>query len=77
MEKAKEELKKKQKEEEKLPKEAIPGENVEGEPIFVTEAEAEAMAEELGLKGKDKEVYVKEHYRSKPRKKEKPAWELV
>lgn len=82
MEKAKEELRKKQKkepeEEEKLPKEKVPGEKVEGEPIFVTEAEAEAMAESLGLKGKEKEVYVREHYRSKPKKKDEyPEWAII
>jgi len=71
LEKAKQEVKKKQKkeEEEKLPKLPLV-EPTEGEPIFVTEAQAEAMAEALGLKGKDKEVYVREHYRSKPKKKE-------
>jgi|YelNatPaOPRAMG01_1025707.scaffolds.fasta_scaffold233278_1 NADH:ubiquinone oxidoreductase subunit E len=71
LQKAKEEIKKKkaEEEEEKLAKIPIPGEKVEGEQIFVTEAEAEAMAEALGLKGKDKEVYVREHFRSKPKKK--------
>jgi NADH:ubiquinone oxidoreductase subunit E len=71
LEKAKEEVKKKKKleeEEEKLPKLPLV-EPTEGEQIFVTEAEAQAMAEVLGLTGKDKEVYVKEHYRSKPKKK--------
>jgi hypothetical protein len=71
LEKAKEEVKKKkaEEEEEKLAKIPIPGEKVEGEQIFITEAEAEAMAETLGLTGKDKEVYVREHFRSKPKKK--------
>jgi hypothetical protein len=72
LEQAKKEVEKKKKleeEEEKLSKIPIPGEKVEGEQIFITEAEAQAMAEALGLKGKDKEVYVREHFRSKPKKK--------
>ena len=69
--KVKEELKKKQaKKKEKLPEEEIPGEHPHEptpEERALTKEETEKMKKLM--KGKVKDVHVKEHFRSKPKKK--------
>lgn len=81
--KVEEEKKKKKKMEEeeleKVPIEGIPGE-LPHEATPEERAEIfDKTVEDLKKKGKLKDVYVKEHYRSKPKKKqsEKPEWAII